>query len=68
MKQVNRPCIGCVYFDACGETTRTAPCDGRMTRSERKRGLRYDEETDYKKLSQIERRKSKRRVHEEKWN
>ena len=35
-KQVKHPCIGCVYFKACGETNRTTtPCDGRMTRSER---------------------------------
>jgi hypothetical protein len=68
MKQVQKPCIGCVYFDACGETTRTMPCDGRMTASERKRSERYEQERDYKKISQIERRRSKRRVHEEKWN
>ena len=35
-KQVKHPCIGCVYFKACGETNRTMPCDGRMTQSERK--------------------------------
>ena len=68
MKQVQKPCIGCVYFDTCGETTRTAPCDGRQTASERKRDNRYGQETDYKKISQIERRRSKRRVHEAKWN
>ena len=34
-KQIKHPCIGCVYFNACGETNRTTPCDGRMTRSER---------------------------------
>lgn len=63
-----KPCIGCVYFSACGETNRTMPCDGRMTKSERKKSGRYEKETDYKKISQIERRRSKRRVHEEKWN
>ncbi len=31
------PCIGCVYFTACGETSRTAPCEGRMTKSEKKK-------------------------------
>ena len=35
-KQVKHPCIGCVYFKACGETNRTMPCDGRMPQSERK--------------------------------
>ena len=35
-KQIKHPCIGCVYFNACGKTNRTMPCDGRMTRSKRK--------------------------------
>lgn len=65
---MKKTCIGCVYFDACGETTRTMPCDGRMTKSERKRGNNYDKEADHKKLSQIERRRSQKRVHEAKWN
>ena len=30
------PCRGCVYFNACGENTRTAPCADRVTKSERK--------------------------------
>ena len=30
------PCKGCVYFKVCGESTRTAPCYGRMTKRERK--------------------------------
>ena len=68
MKHVNKPCIGCIYFDACGETTRTMPCDGRQTKSERKRGNYYEQEANHKKISQIERRQSKRRVHAEKWN
>lgn len=29
MSNVKRPCIGCIYFEACGSTTRTMPCDGR---------------------------------------
>lgn len=32
-----KPCIGCIYFAACGDTARTAPCNGRMTKSEKKR-------------------------------
>lgn len=32
------PCIGCIYFKACGETNRTMPCKGRVTKSEKKRG------------------------------
>ncbi len=34
---VKKPCIGCVYFKACGITTRTQPCKGRVTKSEQKR-------------------------------
>ena len=43
-KQVKHPCIGCVYFNACGETNRTTPCDGRMTRSERKAAEKAEQE------------------------
>ncbi|MCH5191881.1 MAG: hypothetical protein J1F23_06915 [Oscillospiraceae bacterium] len=35
-KQPNYPCRGCVYFKACGENTRTMPCDGRQTKTEAK--------------------------------
>ena len=30
------PCQGCVYYKACGESTRTDPCYGRMTKRERR--------------------------------
>ena len=30
------PCQGCVYYKVCGESTRTAPCYGRMTERERR--------------------------------
>lgn len=33
---VKKPCIGCVYFNACGSTTRTEPCKGRQTKREQK--------------------------------
>ena len=36
-KNVRKPCISCVYFKVCGETTRTQPCVGRMTKSEQKK-------------------------------
>lgn len=26
------PCVGCVYFKECGNTSRTEPCKGRMTK------------------------------------
>ena len=31
------PCVGCVYYKACGSTNRTAPCYGRVTKSERRK-------------------------------
>ena len=34
---VKHPCQGCIYFKQCGETTRTMPCAGRKTKSEKKR-------------------------------
>lgn len=30
------PCRNCVYIAACGSTTRTEPCKGRQTKTERK--------------------------------
>lgn len=33
-RQVQYPCRGCVYYTACGESTRTMPCDGRKTKRE----------------------------------
>lgn len=33
-QEVQKPCIGCIYYATCGSTTRTAPCAGRMTKSE----------------------------------
>jgi len=44
MKSVKRPCISCIYFNACGETTRTVPCNGRVTKSEKNRSERYEKE------------------------
>ena len=37
MKCPKHPCIGCVYFKACGETNRTMPCEGRKTKSDQKK-------------------------------
>lgn len=37
MSNVKRPCIGCIYFEACGSTTRTMPCDGRQTKTEKEK-------------------------------
>ncbi len=38
MKSVKHPCCNCVYFDACGESSRTQPCAGRQTKTEAKAG------------------------------
>ena len=32
------PCVGCVYYKVCGNTNRTEPCYGRMTKREKKNG------------------------------
>lgn len=34
---VKKPCIGCVYFETCGSTTRTEECAGRKTKTEQKK-------------------------------
>ena len=37
MKPVQKPCIGCIYFKACGSTTRTMPCNGRVTKRQKEK-------------------------------
>ena len=39
MKPVKHPCIGCIYFKACGSTTRIMPCKSRVTKSEKKKEM-----------------------------
>lgn len=34
---VKKPCIGCVYYKVCGSTNRTKPCDGRETKTDKKK-------------------------------
>ena len=34
--EVQYPCRNCVYYAECGESTRTMPCKGRQTKSQRK--------------------------------
>lgn len=34
---VARPCINCIYYSNCGSTTRTEPCAGRMTKTDKKK-------------------------------
>lgn len=36
MKNVKYPCRGCIYNSECGDNTRTMPCEGRMTKREKK--------------------------------
>ena len=31
------PCVNCIYFKACGNTSREVECKGRMTRTEKKK-------------------------------
>lgn len=52
-KQVKHPCIGYVYFNACGETNWTTPCDGRMTQSERKAAEKAEQKKKQKKIKYI---------------
>ena len=33
-REVQKPCVGCVYYVTCGSSTRTMPCNGRKTKSE----------------------------------
>ena len=33
-REVQYPCRGCVYYAACGSSTRTQRCDGRKTKKE----------------------------------
>ena len=33
-RQVQYPCRNCVYYNVCGESMRTMPCDGRKTKME----------------------------------
>lgn len=33
----HHPCVGCVYYAACGNTNRTMPCEGRETKSDKKK-------------------------------
>jgi hypothetical protein len=35
---VKHPCQGCIYFKVCGESTRTAPCKGRKTKRQVRKG------------------------------
>lgn len=42
-REVQKPCIGCIYYHVCGSTTRTAHCDGRKTKTEAKKETHFSE-------------------------
>lgn len=42
-KQVKKPCINCIYFKVCGDSSRTEACGGRMTKREQKSEGRKNE-------------------------
>ena len=37
MTQPKYPCRNCIYWNACGDKSRTMPCKGRKTPSEKKK-------------------------------
>ena len=39
MDMPKHPCIGCIYFKVCGESTRAYPCYGRRTKREVKKNV-----------------------------
>ena len=39
-KNVKHPCQSCKYFDACGNTSRTEPCEGREVKGRRKKNIK----------------------------
>lgn len=41
------PCRNCVYFNACGDNTRTAFCDGRMEKTDKNRAVYNLEDSGY---------------------
>jgi hypothetical protein len=42
MKFIKHPCQGCIYFAACGESTRTQPCTGRKTKRKNKQEIKKE--------------------------
>jgi hypothetical protein len=41
MTMPKHPCIGCIYYKVCGESTRTEPCYGRRTKREVERDRKF---------------------------
>lgn len=36
------PCQGCIYYKVCGNSNRIMPCDGRVTKSQKKEEMKKD--------------------------
>lgn len=57
-----RPCTNCVYLHVCGDTSRSEPCKGRQTKTEKRKELAkmvddlYNEflDMDYKDYEEFE--------------
>lgn len=39
MGRIKYPCRNCIYFSACGSTSRTEICKGRMNKREKEKAL-----------------------------
>lgn len=39
-----KPCLNCIYYKECGDSTRTMSCDGRTTKTDLKRRKKLIEE------------------------
>lgn len=39
---VKHPCQGCIYYKVCGNSNRTMPCAGRVTKSQKKEEMKKD--------------------------
>ena len=52
---MKRQCIGCIYFTACGSTTRTVLCNGRTTKTQKRKEENHAD--DVKRLERPDRNK-----------
>lgn len=42
MNNVKKPCINCIYFNACGNTNRKEQCNGRQTKQGESRDIKQE--------------------------
>ena len=45
---VKHPCQGCVYYNVCGESTRTMYCAGRRTKRQRQNAVLTNKQPEVK--------------------